>query len=1380
MNSQSEFQQQSTKASQNAFDFSQVSIARFSSSENSVLSTVDPEHTVPDLLQHTSPESQEETTLLQEQKYQDGSYVCLDQVSPVYEKSDLEGNEKSVEVHHFESDETSDTMESSSCHESKSSEADISVPESNQIVCQNISPLFSPHALERETDEAVSHSVEVNPGVSRVTPDLIKGSPESNQVFLTPEMLSDLDPVPSLQSYRVEKQNLVESSPIIDSTSLQSSTHHEVTILNQEQYNTNSSPQQRSEPEVDPMIARHTDSHEQHLQLLESPEQKPETLGDHCGDQEDEYSPEEGKVCTQLDLTIEPLIDDSPNFKKDLLSQSETVDMWIQSETSPFGNSDLSPQTTETVITCQHFDFREKSSELGSASIKTPLSQEAVVSKGLRRLQSESIISSGTQQLEEKHIDRCLSESSEPLMLTLNMNPALKKPVSLEAILAPPLFQDGRGMTLTSKDSRRLLSDSVMSGTTSQKSVSHSVEVNPGVSRVTPDLIKGSPESDQFFLTPEILSDLDPVPLLQSHRVEKHNFVESSPTIDSASLQSSTHHEVTILNQEQYNTNSSPQQRSEPEVDPMIDRHTDSHEQHLQLLESPEQKPETLGDHCGDQEDEYSPEEGKVCTQLDLTIEPLIDDSHNFKKDLLSQSETDADMWIQSETPQLSETSPFCNSDLSPQTPETVITCQHFDFREKSSELGSASIKKPLSQEAVVSKGLRRLQSESIISSATQQFEEKHIDRCLSESSEPLMLTLNMNPALKKPVSLEAILAPPLSQDGRGMTLTSKDSIRLLSDSVMSGTTSQKSVSHSVEVNPGVSRVTSDLIKGSPESDQFFLTPEILSDLDPVPLLQSHRVEKHNFVESSPTIDSASLQSSTHHKVTILSQEQYNTNSSPQQRSEPEVDPMIDRHTDSHEQHLQLLESPEQKPETLGDHCGDQENEYSPEEGKVCTQLDLTIEPLIDDSHNFKKDLLSQSENDADMWLQSETPQLSETSPFGNSDLSPQTPETVITCQHFDFREKSSELGSASIKKPLSHEAIVSKGLRRLQSESIISSATQQFEEKHIDRCLSESSEPLMLTLNMNPALKKPVSQEAILAPPLFQDGRGMTLTSKDSRRLLSDSVMSGTTSQKSEEKHSARFLSDSSEASVFSINSVLEELQKSVQPEQTLSDQPLSSEMTVSLIFGVSQDTFPGNMQSMVEKASIDSPKSQIDLSENVKLEVTDEPKPGKVEKPKHKDLLSINQHDESDPETFLDCKQTITDYSEAEEDEPWKGAMVLSNKVLGSTVHELQQQPNVRSPLGYKSSHESPRWSIRSSDSDDFEDSLIIHEPNDDAEEKDVYFPCQHKRLESSAQNPQELPPRGGVEYNDDDLRRVSILSMTSPSTHPSLSYPDPFPAE
>ncbi|XP_059409724.1 ankyrin-3 isoform X2 [Carassius carassius] len=580
-----------------------------------------------------------------------------------------------------------------------------------------------------------------------------------------------------------------------------------------------------------------------------------------------------------------------------------------------------------------------------------------------------------------------------------------------------------------------------------------------------------------------------------------------------------------------------------------------------------------------------------------------------------------------------------------------------------------------------------------------------------------------------------------------------------------------EAVSHSVEVNPEVWRLTPDLIKGSPESDKVFLTPEMLSDLDPIPSLQSHRVEKQNFVESSPTVDSSLLPSSTYHKVTILNQEQYNTNSSPQQPSEPEVDPRIDQQTDSQEQLMQLLESPEQKPETFADHCGDQEDEYSHEKGKVCTQLDLTTEPLIDGSHDFKIEPWFQSETDSDMWIQSETPQLSETSPFCNSDLSPQTPETVITRPHFDFREKFSELGLASIKKTVSQEAVVSKGLRRLQSESIISSATQHSEEKHIDRCLSESSKPLMLTLNIEPALKEPVSQEEVIALPLSRDGRDKTLTSKDSRRLLSDSVMSGATSQKSEEKHSARCLSDSSEPLVFSMNSELEELTKTVQPEQPLSDLPFSSEMTVSLILGPSQDTFIGKQQSMVEKASIESPKSQIELSENVN-KVTDVPKPEKVDKAKHKDFLSIDQqHDESDPETFFDCKQTTSDYSEAEE-ELGKGAMALSNKVLRSTVYELQQQPNVRSPSGYKSSHESLHWSIRSSESEDLGDSNIIHEPNDDAEEKDVYFPCQLKSLESSAQTPQELPPRGGAEYNDDDdddLRReideaLGVLSDSS----------------
>ncbi|ROI15972.1 Ankyrin-2 [Anabarilius grahami] len=1067
LRSQSEFHQQSTnKGSQNAFDFSQVSITRFSSGENSVvLPAVEPGHTVPDLLQHTSPVSQEEENQIQEQ------------VSPVYEKSDLESNEKSdlesnekslqtfKEAQLFESNKTSNTIQSSSYYESKPCEVNRLVPESNQILGQNISPSLSPHAFVRETDETLSHNAEVNPGLSRVTPDLIKDSPESDQVFFTPETFSDLDPVASLQSLRVVDQNVVESSPTIDSAILQSPTHYEITILNQVQSDTNSSPLQPSEPEVDPRIGPQTDSCEQelYLQLIESPEQKPETIGDHSDDQEDIYCPEAGNVNTQLDSTIEPLIDDSHGFKRELLSQSETdPDLWIQretahlSQTSSFCSSDLSPQTPETVIACHHFDFREKSSKLGSATNKEPVAQEAVVSKDLKRPQSESVISDPTQQSEEKHIDRCLSESSEPLVPTLNRNPAVEKPVSQEAVLDLPLSQDGSDKALPSKDSEQLLS-------------------------------------------------------------------------------------------------------------------------------------------------------------------------------------------------------------------ETVLACQHFDFNEKSSELGSATTKEPVAQEAVVPKGLKRPQSESFISGVTQQSEKKHIDRCLSESSEPLVPTLNMNPAVERPVSQEAVLDLPLSQDGSDKTLPSKDSKQLLSETVIA-------------------------------------------------------CQHFDFNEKSSELGSATTKEPVAQEAVV-----------PKGLKQPQSESFISGAT-------------QQSEEKDIDRCLSETSEP--------LVLTLNMNPVVERPVSQEAVLdLPLSQDGSDKALPSK-------------DSEQLLSETVIACQHFDFREKPSELGSATTKKPIAQEAVVSKGLKRPQSESFISGATQQSEEKHIDRCLSETSEPLVLTLNMNPAVEKPVSHEAVLDLPHSQDGSGKALPSKDFKWLQSDSAMSGAISQQSEEKHSDCCLSDSSEPSVFNMNLVLEELKKTVQPEQPLSDQPVNSEVSVSLILGVSQDKFTGELLS-IEKTLMESATSQTDLGEHKELEDTDVPKPANTEKPKPKDLLSIDhQHDDSDIEAFFDCKQTISDYSE--DDEPWKGTMALSNKVLRSTIHELQQQPNVRSASAL-SSHESPRLSVRSSDSEDFEDSLIIQEPNDDAEEK-VFL--SQKSLESSAQFPQELPPRGRAEYNDDDdddLRReiddaLGVLSDSS----------------
>lgn len=659
---------------------------------------------------------------------------------------------------------------------------------------------------------------------------------------------------------------------------------------------------------------------------------------------------------------------------------------------------------------------------------------------------------------------------------------------------------------------------------------------------------------------------------------------------------------------------------------------------------------------------------------------------------------------------------------------------------------------------------------------------------------------------------------------------------------------------HRTEVTQEVARVTPDLIKSSSKSDQVFLTTEKFGDYD-----TGYALEQQDVAEKSPTIDSASLQSSPHHEIKTFNEEQSETINFSPQSSEPifEVDSMIEQQIEFHElevSYLQLLDSQGQQTESLGEYCDDKEDRYSPE--KEHGGLELTREPLKENTRSFRNELLSQSETDSDTWIQSEKAQLSEMSPLLSSDISPQTPETVISCQHFDFGEQSSELRSASIEKTDCQSS------KRPQSESFMSVATFQqlekhfgrslsessqplvnmnpeleepvsqerifLEEKHFDQCLSESFEPLQLSFNINSVLEESVSQddidnsdpeqlesespqnleekhfgclsgssehledssnmipvpketsqEAVLVSSPSQVDNSMVTISKGSKRPLSESAMFCSTSQQSEEKHSGRCLSESSELMVPSLSSlnnlVFEELQKTEQAENVLAAQPAISEVDLSPVFGVESekhhlDVFQEEQHLVIEKPSGQSPEdsiSQLELTENKELEMdteiysTDGPKPCKDITTKCRDL-SVDQNEDSDHETFFDCKQTISDCSEQEEDGPWKHTIAnnLSTKILKSIVYDD------RSSSAYAPSDKSPRWSIKSSDGEDFEDSPIIHEPNDDAQEKDIYFPSQGEILDSSVQTAQELPPRGGVEYNDDDgLRRVRVLSMTSP---------------
>ncbi|XP_065110515.1 uncharacterized protein [Paramisgurnus dabryanus] len=655
-----------------------------------------------------------------------------------------------------------------------------------------------------------------------------------------------------------------------------------------------------------------------------------------------------------------------------------------------------------------------------------------------------------------------------------------------------------------------------------------------------------------------------------------------------------------------------------------------------------------------------------------------------------------------------------------------------------------------------------------------------------------------------------------------------------------------------------VSRVTPDLIKSSPESDQVFDNKEKFSDFDTAALLQSYEVEQQNVAETS--LATASLLSSTNSEITILNQEHSENISFSQQPSElflTKADPK----TDSHD----LSDSPGEQAETSGEYWDENEDCYCPEEEhELGTQLNLTHEPLKDDTHSFRNELLSQSETDSDTWIQSGKAQLSESSPFFSSDISPQTPETVIAFEHFDFEEQSSELRSASIENPGSEDSVPCKPTApqcsiRPQSESSMSGAPfHPLDEKHFGRSLSESSQPLV---NMNSAFEEPVSQEnlfseekpfdqylsetseslagsltkSVLEQPVSQDDSGKAIIDKDSGQPESEAVVSGETSPQSEEKpiseffehlietvnvkpmlsqessgtssqdenskgsiaqgskrplsesdmcgstsqqsesRSGRCLSETSEPLVLNLyslnNPLLDELQKVAQTENPSSDQPAISEVDVLPVFEIeSAKCHLGVYQedSFIEKTSKESVVDTISqLPENKNLEEGTEmdstpfvPKPCKDATPK-----PIDQHEDSDLETFFDCKQTTSDYSEQEEDEPWKNPIALSKNVLKSTVEELKQQLDLSGPSAHVPSDESPRWSIKSSDSDDFEDSPTIHEPSE--EEKDVYFSTQ----DSSSQPPQELPPRGGAEYNDDDdgLRReideaLGVLSDSS----------------
>ncbi|TRY88976.1 hypothetical protein DNTS_013346 [Danionella cerebrum] len=627
---------------------------------------------------------------------------------------------------------------------------------------------------------------------------------------------------------------------------------------------------------------------------------------------------------------------------------------------------------------------------------------------------------------------------------------------------------------------------------------------------------------------------------------------------------------------------------------------------------------------------------------------------------------------------------------------------------------------------------------------------EKSLDAQLFESDE--------SSDIKQPLSTSETI-PPESGD---LVLECKP-MSLLSPNAI--------VIDAGEAKQEVTRVTPDIIKGSPESDQVFIAPDPFN-AKLVSQFQTQRPgEQTCFEELSDTKG-----------FPILEQ---------QTGLEPNLEQI------SEEISTDLKDCAEVNSGAL----------YCPDGGN---QLDITTEHLKDDG--LEKELLTQSDNNQEMWIEIGISKKSETSSYGSSDFSPQTPETVISfqpfdsgdqtlesdkkssqpsselsvsstpvtaqdafrreqqsveeetstgslksqtavseqdlmnmtpdrvstestlcisdfnlqtpetitsCDHFEFR--SSELGSTSSIEHSAHELVGS-----LPQSQILTSEVHQFEEKHPEDFESDSVEP------SEKSVEGSVIQKVEQDLPLSQDGIHEALPPKDLKPVLSESIVV----QTSEECGSIWCTSIPSEPLEFNTNHVLDALR-----EHPLSEQPINPQMNVASQDMSTKDPEVGDSVSMHE------------TSENQEFERANVKKPGKAEQLKTSD----QQQDSSDVETFFDCKQTVSDYSEAEDDHHKDGVTILVSSLV-----EPQRKPiNVRP---YVVSSEGLEWSRGSSDSEEFVDSSTIQDLSDSA--KAIDFPIK-KRQGTCTQSPQELPPRGGAEF--DDLRReidgaLGVLSDSS----------------
>ncbi|XP_071264437.1 ankyrin-3-like [Salvelinus alpinus] len=152
-----------------------------------------------------------------------------------------------------------------------------------------------------------------------------------------------------------------------------------------------------------------------------------------------------------------------------------------------------------------------------------------------------------------------------------------------------------------------------------------------------------------------------------------------------------------------------------------------------------------------------------------------------------------------------------------------------------------------------------------------------------------------------------------------------------------------------------------------------------------------------------------------------------------------------------------------------------------------------------------------------------------------------------------------------------------------------------------------------------------------------------------------------------------------------------------------------------------------------------------------------------------------TMHLYEDSDPETYFDCKQGVSDFSETKPGEPKKRERSGVGRTQGQASHSgalgrKYQKPTalpVCSPV-----HKHERGVLLSSGSEDYEDA-----PYDDIKEESeelTQSPGTHRDDSAFYQAPQELPPLRAAD-DDDSLDRQEEMTDISPQTVTEEQYTD-----